>query len=141
MERSEYNKSIGIRIKNSRKAQNITLLELGKKVGLSESTVKRYEDGTIKSISLDIIEKFSQALDLSPAQLMGWENKKQEINSSISTKITEYSTLVQKIPDLHEAIKLYSALDPYDRSEIRGEMKGMLRNPKYKPLIKEKTMG
>ena len=48
MERSEFNKLLGNRIRDARKAKNITLLELGKLVGISESTVKRYEDGSNK---------------------------------------------------------------------------------------------
>ena len=79
MERSEFNKLLGNRIRDARKAKNITLLELGKLVGISESTVKRYEDGSIKSVSIDILKKFSTALNVQPADLMGWEttSKKQ----------------------------------------------------------------
>lgn len=73
MERSEFNKLLGNRIRDARKAKNITLLELGKLVGISESTVKRYEDGSIKSVSIDMLKKFSTALNVQPADLMGWD--------------------------------------------------------------------
>lgn len=78
MERSEFNKLLGNRIRDARKAKNITLLELGKLVGISESTVKRYEDGSIKSVSIDILKKFSTALNVQPADLMGWDTSPQK---------------------------------------------------------------
>ena len=48
MTESTLNKEIGQRIKNLRKQQKMTLKEIGAHVGISESTAKRYEDGSIK---------------------------------------------------------------------------------------------
>ena len=67
MERSEFNKLLGNRIRDARKAKNITLLELGKLIGISESTVKRYEDGSIKSVSFALLINCSAALNSQPA--------------------------------------------------------------------------
>lgn len=68
-----YNQQIGLRIKESRLMRKMTLKTLGSKVGLSESTAKRYEDGQIKSVSIDVIKRFAIALEVSPAYLMGWD--------------------------------------------------------------------
>ena len=73
MNENEYNAKIGMRIKEARKAQKITLKELGSSVGISESTTKRYEDGQIKGVDVNIIKKFAAALDVSPAWLMGYD--------------------------------------------------------------------
>ena len=73
MSESEYNFKIGQRIKEARKSQKITLKELGTSVGISESTTKRYEDGQIKGVDVNIIKKFAAALDVSPAWLMGYD--------------------------------------------------------------------
>ena len=62
MNENEYNAKIGMRIKEARKAQKITLKELGNSVGISESTTKRYEDGQIKGVDVNIIKKFAAAL-------------------------------------------------------------------------------
>lgn len=40
---SKYNKEFGDRLFNIRKERGLTMNELGKLVGLHESTVKRYE--------------------------------------------------------------------------------------------------
>lgn len=73
MNENEYNAKIGMRIKEARKAQKITLKELGNSVGISESTTKRYEDGQIKGVDVNIIKKFAAALNVSPAWLMGYD--------------------------------------------------------------------
>ncbi len=74
MNENEYNAKIGARIKEARKAKKITLKELGQSVGISESTTKRYEDGQIKGVDVNIIKKFAAALDVTPAWLMGYDD-------------------------------------------------------------------
>lgn len=74
MNENEYNTKIGMRIKDARKSQKITLKELGSSVGISESTTKRYEDGQIKGVDVNIIKKFANALSVSPAWLMGYDD-------------------------------------------------------------------
>lgn len=67
------NKNVGLKIFNARKNLKMTRAELGKKVGLHESTVKRYEDGQIKSLDIEKIKEFAQALNLdTPLDLLGW---------------------------------------------------------------------
>lgn len=73
MERDDFNKALGKRIKTIRKENGLTLLELGKAVGISESTAQRYEDGKIKSVSIDMVRKFSHALNTSLQTLIGWD--------------------------------------------------------------------
>lgn len=74
MNEKQYNLEIGQRIKDARKSQKITLKELGNSVGLSESTTKRYEDGQIKGVDINIVKKFAAALSVSPAWLMGYDD-------------------------------------------------------------------
>lgn len=84
MERDDFNKALGKRIKTIRKVNGLTLLELGKAVGISESTAQRYEDGKIKSVSIDMVRKFSQALNTPLQALMGWD-KNTNIESPTQT--------------------------------------------------------
>lgn len=73
------NEEVGNRIYTVRIEKGITLKELGDLVGLSESTVQRYEKGKIKNVDIKNIKNFAEALDISPAYLMGW-------NTSIDDK-------------------------------------------------------
>lgn len=60
-------------IKENRLAMNMTLEELANKVGTSKQTIQRYESGVISNIPTDMIEKIAEALNTTPAIIMGWE--------------------------------------------------------------------
>ena len=47
---------------------------LSEKVGISKSTLQRYETGYIKNMPVDKLEEIADALNISPAYLMGWED-------------------------------------------------------------------
>ena len=64
--------SMGTRIKNLRLENNMTLEELGNKVGVGKSTVRKWENGMIANMRRDKIAKLADALNVSPAYLMGW---------------------------------------------------------------------
>lgn len=63
---------MGTRIKNLRSENNMTLEELGNKVGVGKSTVRKWENGMIANMRRDKIAKLADALNVSPAYLMGW---------------------------------------------------------------------
>jgi transcriptional regulator with XRE-family HTH domain len=70
--------TIGERIKERRIQKGMTLEELGNKVGVGKSTVRKWETGEISNIKTDKIEKLSEALNLSPITLMGLESNNSE---------------------------------------------------------------
>lgn len=63
---------IGDRIHNLRIAKNMTMEELGAKVGVGKGTIKKYESGLIKTIPSDKVELLADALETTPWYLMGW---------------------------------------------------------------------
>lgn len=67
---------------NQRRTElNMTMEELAKLIGVSTPTIQRYESGEIKNVRRDKIKLLSDALQCSPAYLMGWEEKPQSQNS------------------------------------------------------------
>lgn len=76
--------TVGERIKNLREQQGMTLEELGNKVGVGKSTVRKWENGMIENMRRDKIAKLASALGVTPLYLMGWENKEQPLPSNIS---------------------------------------------------------
>ena len=58
-------------IKNRRKELNITLEEIGDYVGVSKTTVQRWESGNISNMRRDRIKKLSEILQLDTDQLLG----------------------------------------------------------------------
>ena len=72
--------------------------ELDTSVGVSRSTIFRYEKGDIEKVGPDVLKKIADKLNVSPADLMGWDDTPvQELK--IPT-----SPLVQKITE--KAVKL-----------------------------------
>lgn len=68
-------------LKRRRTEKGMTLLEIAKKVGVSEATVQRWESGNIKNIRYERLAKLAEALDVSPAYLMGWEETSNQLSS------------------------------------------------------------
>lgn len=94
--RDEINKQIGLKIRAIRKNSKLTLSELGQKVQLDESVVRRYEIGEIKNVSIDIIIKFATALHTTPTYLIGWEDDKNNVSTHESTMIKKYRALDER---------------------------------------------
>ncbi|MFQ4202289.1 hypothetical protein C3B57_14980 [Clostridioides difficile] len=75
MNDDNFNKDVGKKLFKVRKDLKLTRAELGKKINLHETTIKRYEDGDIKKLDIDKLKEFAKALDVSPSYLMGWDEK------------------------------------------------------------------
>lgn len=73
---------MGQKIKAIREAKGMTLEELGNKVGVGKSTVRKWENGIIANMKRDKIAKVAAALDCSPSYLMGWESD-AELNATL----------------------------------------------------------
>jgi len=65
---------MGQKIYNLRNQKGMTLEELGTKVGVGKSTVRKWENGIIANMKRDKIAKVAEALETTPAYLMGWED-------------------------------------------------------------------
>ena len=113
------------KIKKLRQENNLTLEELANAIGVSPSTILRYESGEIKNLRRDKIKKLADALFTTPAYLMGWEEEKKD------TKGSDYKALSR---DEQEILSLYKNLDIQDKAEIKGTIKGMLKSEKYSVL-------
>lgn len=82
--------TIGQRMKEQRKALKMSADELAKRLGKDRSTVYRYEKGDIENLPLDMLEPIAEALEMSPQQLMGWEQSEtEEINKKNSDAIAD----------------------------------------------------
>ena len=63
---------MGEKIYNLRTKKGLTLEELGNMVGVGKSTVRKWEKGMIANMRRDKISKLANALNTTPAYLMGW---------------------------------------------------------------------
>jgi repressor LexA len=60
----------------------LTLEQVGNYVGVSKSTVKKWESGSISNMRRDKIAKLSEVLRISPVELMGWQDEPTTPNPS-----------------------------------------------------------
>ena len=65
------NRQIGQRIKDRRLELAMTLQEVASDVGVTKSTILRYERGQIETIKLPVIEAIARALRVTPEYLLG----------------------------------------------------------------------
>lgn len=77
------------RLKELRKERLMSLNSIAKLVGVSESTVSRYENNRVDRLNLDLIEKIADALDTSSAYLLGMTDDSHYIPE---VKMPDYST-------------------------------------------------
>lgn len=62
---------VGNLIRNRRKELGLTLEEVGNAVGVSKSTVKKWEDGYITNMRRDKIQSLAKVLQINPVRLLG----------------------------------------------------------------------
>ena len=110
---------MGRKIYNLRIQKGMTLEELGNIVGVGKSTVRKWENGMIANMKRDKILKVSEALDTSPAYLMGW---KEDVSKEEKTpKIIQHYELLNDIGK-HEATKRVEELTHIEKYTIKEHL-------------------
>lgn len=66
--------TIGEKIRALRESEDMTQSELGKACGVTKQTIFKYETGIVTNIPLDKLQLIADALHVSAAYLMGWED-------------------------------------------------------------------
>lgn len=108
---------IGDRIKELRISNNMTMEELGEKLGVKKSAIYKYENGLIENLKQSTIHKLSQIFDVSPIYLMGWDN--EESTAQEAREATARAS---------EFVELFSRLTPEQQTLIIQQIKGILLN-------------
>lgn len=85
-----------------RVSQGLTLEQVGNVVGVGKSTVRKWETGEIANMRRDKIAKLAEALNTTPAYLMGWEAEADSL---------PLGWLEHFNGDVAAAVKAYRAMD------------------------------
>lgn len=98
--------SIGDLIHIRRTELNLTLEEIGNAVGVSKSTVKKWEDGFISNMRRDKISSLAKVLQLNPVSLITGEiiNLEQKNNFYISDHEKQVILAYRQQPELSKAV-------------------------------------
>lgn len=108
--------SIGERIKEIRKKKGISVEHLAKELGVSKTTVYRYEDSSIEKIPVNIFDRFCALLEVTPAELMGNTMPSPEERAPLPTEFYNAQDAIEfilKTPTL----AAYGSYDPDSMSE------------------------
>lgn len=65
----------GEKIRQLRLSQNMTLEELGNKMGVGKSTIRKWETGMVHNLKRSHIEKLAQIFNCSPIYVMGYDEE------------------------------------------------------------------
>lgn len=131
----------GDRIQELRKAKGLTLQELGDKVGVGASTVRKWENGIIETIRSDKIDRLCMALDVQPGYILDWIDTPApysdntvvfdaEGNSGIGSRLSE----IRNYRGM--SVEELSELSGVAVSAIRKIENGAVNNPKDATLSK-----
>ena len=104
---------IADRIKMLRKQQGLTLEEVGNRVGVGKSTVRKWESGQIANMRRDKIALLAAALGVSPSTLMGWDE-----NEDVKNPAPE--------PERDEIAKLFASLSEENQQRLLDFAKVLL---------------
>lgn len=119
------------RIKELRLARHMTLLDVSKRLGVSESTVQRYESGVIANLKYETIIGLSNLFGVEPCYLMGWDDPSSEPSAPIQLDEDERGLLemyrslnrvgkrkaLESVEDLTQIVK-YIKISDSDRGAV-----------------------
>lgn len=101
-----------------RKGLNMTMKQVADKVGVSEGTISRWESGKIADMRRDKIMAYAQALNISPAIIMGWDN----VDSSSTSESIHAGKRIPVLGSVAAGIPIDAIEDVLDWEDISEDM-------------------
>lgn len=109
---------VGERIKTRRKELKISADDIANKLGVSRSTIFRYEKGDIEKMPTETLNEIARILHTTPQSLMGWYDSSEDIatiynrlNTDRQTKVYNYAQHEleeqNKVIDINEKKGIY----------------------------------
>lgn len=118
------NTEIGSRIKYARNLKEATLDDVAQKVGVTKSTIQRYETGKIKAIKIPVIDSIAVALDVNPSWIVG----KSEIMEPPNQKAPKIMQYYEQLNDAGknvatDRVKELTEIPRYTKEEVPDYLK------------------
>lgn len=118
--------TVGEKIRLRRKELNMTLEELGNKIGVGKSTVRKWENGMIANMKKDKIKKIADALNISPSYLMGWSQESMVGISNIYNYKKNLNSIYENFGfEEYNIIETYNKLPSRGRKELMEHIKNI----------------
>lgn len=107
---------LGKRIRNRRLELDLTLEQVGKMVGVTKSTVRKWETGYIEHMKRNNIAMLAEALKVSPLWVMGIEDKSN--SEEVREDEVEYGTTSELERYFEENKEKLSSLSKEDSEKL-----------------------
>lgn len=115
---------VSFRIKELRLSRNYTMEKLAELVGVSKSTIAKWENGYVENMRQDKVKKLAEIFNVKPTYIMGYDESMDYV-----IKSKDGSDIVIEKSDTSEHVRqfveLYSQLSESDRSLIDGMLKSL----------------
>lgn len=123
---NEFSK-IGVRLKTSREQNDLTIKDVANRIGLSTSTISRYENGIVENVSLPAMQMLADLYKVNVLWLLGKSEEKHErtINKQSTISVPLVGTIAAGTPILaEENIERYFNIDSSIKADFCLRIKG-----------------
>ncbi|WP_293969250.1 helix-turn-helix domain-containing protein [uncultured Ruminococcus sp.] len=117
---------IGKLIHTRRTELNLTLEEIGNYVGVSKSTVKKWEDGYISNMKRDKIASLAKILKINPVALITGDNEDMKTNIHFKQNVESVLSISEK-----HLIQNYNKLNEKGKEKLLEYSEDLIGNKKY----------
>lgn len=104
------------RIKELRLKNGYTMEKLAELIGVSKSTIAKWENGYVENMRQDRVYKLAELFNVTPTYIMGYEN---EYDNNYENLGAEINTREKKFIDL------YSHLDAYQQGLVNNMIEAL----------------
>lgn len=119
------NQKVGERIKSRRKELELTQEQVGNIVGVTKSTIQRYENGLIKDLKMPVIQAIANALKVNPDWLvLKSDTKELQLNNNLKSINLSKNQL--------KLIETYDLLNDMGKKEAQKRVEELTLIDKYK---------
>lgn len=124
--------SMGERIKYLRESCGMTQEELGEKIGVQKSAIRKYEKGSVENIKRSSIKIMADLFGVSPCYLMAWDEDEQKIKG-----LSEEVKFIEKIQRQYgknavELLSTFVQLNEDGQKKAIAHLQDLLDVPKYR---------
>lgn len=112
---------LGQRLKAKRKEKKLSAEYIAKELGVSVSTVYRYEDSSIVKIPVSTFEKMCNILETTPAEMMGNIPEKSHDKNNNEKKLPETFEDPKEAMEFLLKLPTVAAYGGYDPSKMDDE--------------------
>lgn len=119
------------RVKQLRLDHKLTMEVLAEKLGVSKSTIAKWENGYIENMRQDNIMKLSELFNVSPTYIMGYEEEPDE-NDKVAARAYQINQAVNKVMSQEDEqanrfMNYYKQLNPEQKTIVDNLLAALVK--------------